>query len=280
MNLAVPETRLRESEHMAPEISQLHALDDPAEPAGFAYTKTRVVQVPRALLRENRVITGFGPGQISDAYKILCVQVLQRMKERGWNALAVVSPGEGEGKTLTATNLAISLASEVDRTVLLVDADLRKPGVHKLFGVAPEHGLSDHLIGNVPIERMLFNPGIERFVVLPGGRPLRNSVEMLGSAKMIRLVQELKLRYPSRIIVFDLPPILSAADALAFSPFVDAAVMVVRETRTGRQAIRRAAEMLASVELLGTVLNHSSELSVQEPGTRRGWLRRLLGGAG
>jgi protein-tyrosine kinase len=250
--------------------------DTPRGGAEISYTRTRVVKVPRALLRDNRVISGFEPGPITDAYKILAIQTLQRMREHGHNVLAVVSPGDGEGKTLTAINLALSLASEVDQTVLLVDADLRNPSIHKSFGIAPEAGLSDHLLSNTPLDRILINPGIDRFVILPGGRRLPNSAEMLGSMKMVRLVRELKQRYPSRIIVFDLPPVLSAADVLAFTPYVDAAVMVVEENRTSRDHLQRAAEMLASVELIGTVLNKSSEGEAETEQEPRGLLARLF----
>ncbi len=243
----------------------------------IAYTRTRVVTAAKTLLRENRVITGFESGPVIDAYKIMCIQVLQRLRERGGNALAVVSPGAQEGKTLTAINLALSFAQEVDQTVLLVDANLREPTVHRYFGFTPEAGLSDHLISGTPLDSILVNPGVDRCVILPGGKPIYNSAEMLGSMKMARLVQELKMRYPSRIVIFDMPPILSVADALAFSPYVDAAVMVVQERKTRREDIVRASEMLKSVDLIGTVLNSAAEASSDAETTRSpGRLRQMF----
>jgi protein-tyrosine kinase len=242
----------------------------------IAYTQTRVVSPPKSLLRENRVITGFESGPIVDAYKIMCIQTLQRLRERNGNALAIVSPGTSEGKTLTAINLALSIAQEVDQTVLLVDANLRKPSVHQYFGFTPEVGLSDHLVSGAPLDSILVNPGVERFVILPGGKPLYNSTEMLGSMKMEKLVQELKMRYPSRIVIFDLPPILSVADAMAFSPYVDAAVMVIQEHKTRRDDIIRAANMLKSVELIGTVLNMAEEASTATETQDRGRLRQIF----
>ncbi|MBI4995984.1 MAG: AAA family ATPase [Rhodocyclales bacterium] len=234
----------------------------------ISYTQTRVFKPDLAFLAEHRVIAGMESGPVIDAYKIMCVQVLQRLRERQGNSLAVVSPGESEGKTLTAINLALSLAQEVDQTVLLVDANLRDPGVHKYFGFTPEVGLSDHLIDGVPLGDVLINPGIERFVILPGGRPLVNSTEMLGSMKMERLVTELKMRYPSRIVLFDLPPVLSIADAMAFAPYVDSALMVVQENKTRRAELLRAAEMLKSVDVLGTVLNMAAEAALEEKDER------------
>ena len=231
------------------------------------YTQTRTIKVSKDFLREQRIVSGLEQGVFTDAYKILCTQVLQKMRDNNWNALAVTSPGENEGKTLTAINLAISLAMEVDQTVLLVDADLRHPSVHQYFGQKPGPGLSDYLTSGMPLEDMLIHPGIGRFVILPGGKPLSNSSEMLGSPRMAQLVQELKTRYPSRIVLFDLPPLLSAADALAFAPYVDAALLVVAEAKTKTEDITRAAGLLGSTNLIGTVLNKSlePEIDVEKP---------------
>jgi exopolysaccharide/PEP-CTERM locus tyrosine autokinase len=262
---ALANGHLRGSEsHVANLAPLAHPADSRSTLGEISYTQTRVTTLNRATLRESRIISGSEPGPVADAYKILCIQVLQRLRERNGNALAIVSPGECEGKTLTAINLAISLSQEVDQTVLLVDANLRDPSMHRYFGFKPEAGLSDYLINNVPIDQVLVNPGIERFVLLPGGRPLLNSTEMLGSMKMERLVLELKMRYPSRIVIFDLPPVLSVADSMAFAPYVDAAIMVVQENRTKRIDVQRAASMLKSVELIGTVLNMASGAQGQD----------------
>ncbi len=239
------------------------------------YTQTPTVNLPAAMLREHRIVSGFGRGPFTDAYKILCTQVLQRLREQGWNALAVTSPGQQEGKTLTAINLAISLAQEVDQTVLLVDADLLRPSVHTHLGIKPRVGLSDYLTGDAPLSDMLIHPDVGHLVVLPGGKPLPNSSEMLGSPKMAELVQELKLRYPSRIVIFDLPPVLSSADALAFAPHVDAALMVVEEARTKREEIERAAELLGSTVLLGTVLNKATQFDQPKRAKPNFWSRLL-----
>jgi protein-tyrosine kinase len=243
----------------------------------ITYSRTRTVTIPAERLRERRIVGGFEPGAYKDAYKILCTQILQRLRENGWNALAVTSPRGREGKTLTAINFAISLAQEVDQTVLLVDADLRVPRIHDYFGFPVASGLSDFLIANAPLEDILVHPGIDRLVILPGGRPLLNSSELLGSQKMLSLVQELKSRYPSRIVVFDLPPVLSAADSLAFSPCVDAAVLVVEEGATDRDDVQRAAEMLSSTRLIGTVLNKSRQAEVAaNRQDKTGWIGRLM----
>ncbi len=259
-------------------VTRLHEEMEPPPADGIKYTRTRTVTVSPETLREQRIVAGFDSGGYKDAYKILCTQILQRLRDNGWNALAVTSPGSREGKTLTAINLAISLGREVDQTVLLVDADLRSPRVHRYFGLPPGPGLSDFLIANTPLQDILVHPGIDRFVILPGGNPILNSSEMLGSQKMMALVQELKNRYPSRIVIFDLPPVLSAADALAFSPYVDAAVIVVEEGGSDREAVQHAAEMLSSTRLIGTVLNKSRQSKIAPAEARRsGWLGRMFG---
>lgn len=222
------------------------------------YTQTRREPVSEGLLREKRIVTAAGAGPYLEPFKILRTQVLQRMRENHWNILAVTSPGDAEGKTLTAVNLAISLAKEVGHTVLLVDADLRHPAVHTYFGVNSPRGLSDYLTDDVPLSELLFNPaGMDGFVVLPGGRALANSSEMLSSPKMVRLVEEMKTRYASRLIVFDLPPLLTAADVLAFAPYVDAVLLVAEENKTQADDLVYAQELLPKTNFIGTVLNKS-----------------------
>lgn len=244
----------------------------------IVYSKTRKVEVDRETLRENRLIYDRPRSVFTDAYKILATRVLQRLKEHNWNAVAITSPGAGEGKTLTAINLAISLALEVDKTVLLVDADLQNPGVHRYFGLQAGAGLGDFLTNSMPLEDLLIHPSIGKFVVLPGGTPIFNSSEMLGSPKMAGLVRELKTRYPSRIVLFDLPPVLSAADVLAFSPYVDCVLLVVEDDRTDSEGLVRTADLLKGSNLLGTVLNKSQDVDLQEAREMKtGWFRRFLG---
>jgi len=224
----------------------------------ITYTQTQTVRVSKEHLREKRIIEGDAPEVYTDAYRLLRTQVLQRMNENQWNVLAITSPGPGAGKTLTAVNLAISLAMELEYTVLLVDADLRKPGVHSCFGLAPEYGLSDYLTSDIPISDLLIHPDVvERFVILPGGSAIANSSEMLSSPKMKQLVKELKNRYRERIIIFDVPPLLATSDALAFSPYVDATLLVLEEGKTTAEDARYAIEMLQGANVLGAVLNKS-----------------------
>ena len=220
------------------------------------YSQTRHVEISTPELRAKRVVSGFDPCAFTDAYKMLRTQVLQRLTENDWNVLAVTSPGIGEGKTLTALNLAISLAMEVNYTVLLVDANLRHPSLHDHLGLSGSPGLSDYLTKDTPLPELFVHPsGIDHLTILPGGHAMLNSAEMLNSPKMSRLVDELKSRYASRIVIFDLPPVLSAADAMAFAPYVDATLLVVEEGKTRRKEVEHTLELLSSTNVLGTVLN-------------------------
>lgn len=229
-------------------------------PGRIVYTQTRSVQVPLSMLRERRVVAAFEEGPFTDAYKMLRTQVMHRMREHEWNVLAVTSPGEREGKTLTAVNLAISLALDTTQTVLLVDADLRHPSVHEVFGLESGRGLANYLLDDMPIKDLLVHPGIERFILLPGGRRIPHSTETLTGPKMVALVEELKHRYPNRIVLFDLPPLLEAADVLAFAPYTDATLLVVEEGRTTAEDVGRAIQLLKGASpIIGTVLNKAGQ---------------------
>lgn len=224
------------------------------------YTKTRIHTPNNQLLKENRIISVSQPGKWLDSYRMLRTRCLQSMDALGYKSIAITSPGDGTGSSLVAINLAISIAMELDRTALLVDANFQNPSIAKLFGIQSELGLSDYLKDDTDLSPLLINPGVERLVVLPAGKGMLNSTEMLRSPKMVRLVSELKNRYPSRIIIFDLPAILSHDDTLGFTPYVDSVLLVVEEGKTKTDDLQHAASLLKnSNALLGTVLNKSSE---------------------
>lgn len=230
----------------------------PIDLSRIAYSRSRSIKVPREVLERARVMSGASEDPATRAYKLLRTQVLQRMEHKRWQTLAVVSPAAREGKTLTAINLGVALASSPQRTVMLVDCDWRKPRVHTYFDFKPEFDVLDYLDGTQPLSAAIVNPGIPRFCFLPCRAPVPSSSERLGSPRVAAFVEELKKRYRNRIVIFDLPPMLLTDDALSFLPHVDCVLVVVEDDRTRREELKEVLQLIGPERLLGTVLNKSS----------------------
>jgi exopolysaccharide/PEP-CTERM locus tyrosine autokinase len=208
-----------------------------------------------SVLESNRIIAGQRNGTLTDVYRSLRAQVLQTLSQRRKTTLGVTSANHREGKTLTAINLAIAMAMDVKQTVLLVDADLRGPAIAHYLGLVPAVGLSDYLTGKAEIANCLIRSQVERLSILPAGSNAGNSAELLASPRMLQLAVELKRRYPDRIVIYDLPPLLPGGDAIGFLPSVDATLLVVRDGATRSTELTRAIELLADRTLIGMVLN-------------------------
>jgi len=230
-------------------------------PDTIHYTKTRVFSAVPALLESHRIVGAGSADPAASAFRMLRTQVLQRMEEHGWRSLAMFSPGRDAGKTTTAINLAVSLANDHSHTVLLVDFDLKRPTIAEKLGIAPEMGSDDVLRGAARIEDCLYHPeGFDRLVVLPARAPMEYSSEALAGPRCRDLVTELRSRYPDRIVLFDLPPILGADDALAFAPLVECGLLVVSEGSTRRDDVLRSMELLRRTPVVGTVLNRATDV--------------------
>jgi protein-tyrosine kinase len=219
------------------------------------YCRTKVVNVHPAVLKKNKILSSFHGNGMADRIKILRTQVLDRMKEIGGNRLLVTSANQSEGKTLVALNLAVSIAQVLDRTVLLVETDMRTSSLHRYLGMEVKKGLGDYLLGEAEIPDILINPGIERLVILPSGKTLATSAELLGAPRMESLVKEMKERYADRFIIFDGSSLLSFADPLIFSRLIDGILLVVRAEKTPKDDVRRCLELLKDKPLIGTVFN-------------------------
>ena len=182
------------------------------------------------------------------------------MRAHGWTTLAITSANPGEGKTLTAINLAISLSlMEIAHTVILADLDMRRPRMHNYFGLKPGYGIADYLVGGMPMDDVMLDPGIGRLRLIPGGGSLVNSSEVLSSSRMVRFHQELKARFPSRIIIMDLPPLLGTDDVLAIVPSVDAFLLVIEEGKSLVGDVAKSVDLLKDSRIIGTVLNKTKE---------------------
>ena len=228
------------------------------------YSDTKTKKIDDNVLKKGKVISLFHDIDKIEQIKTLRTQVLNHLNQAGGNSILITSANPYEGKTFTTINLGVSIAQELDRTVLIVDADLRKhTRQHKnfaidFFGTDMTEGLSNYLLGQAEISELLLNPGIERLVLLPAGRPLPNSAELLGSPRMVRLVNDLKSRYTNdRIIIFDSPSVLSCADPLILTRYVDGILLVVEEEKTKSGDIEKAMDLLKDKPVFGTLLNKS-----------------------
>lgn len=231
--------------------------------AEVKFTQTKTVTVSPEIRERNRLVAAMPGHPMRDTYRMLRTRVLQDLKANSWNTIAVTSPAAGCGKTLTAINLAISLAMDLSHLVLLVDGDMRNPTVSDYFGYEPEYGLSDFLFDDVPISDILFHPDIDRLTVLPGRETVSESAEQWASPKASALLKDLRTRYPDRIIVVDVPPVLSVDDALTLAPSIDCMLMVAANGKTTKEELYKALDLLDGIPMLGTVLNKSDK-KVQE----------------
>jgi exopolysaccharide/PEP-CTERM locus tyrosine autokinase len=197
--------------------------------------------------------------QIAEEYRRLKSMLIRETKADFLNTIMITSSLDAEGKTLTATNLAITLAQEIDHSILLIDADLRKPRIHEYLGIKNGYGLSDYLTQDIDISEVLIKTGIGNLVVLPAGHAVNNPVELLSSEKMKSLIKDLKHKYMDRYIIIDTPPILHFADAIAIGSLVDGIIFVVMEGRTQKKTIENALNLIKDLNVLGLVFNNVRE---------------------
>jgi Mrp family chromosome partitioning ATPase len=207
-----------------------------------------------------RILPPGASGRHGAPYKILRTQVVTRLEQLHANTLAVLSPMAGAGKTLTAVNLAIALAAERDRHVLLVDLDLRNPSVAAQFGFSPQVGIEDCLQSGRPLQdAMVCFHNYDRLTVLPARNRTENSSELLAEQRTIELLGAFRSQHPNPVVVVDMPPVLETDDALLFARHVQAGLMVAHEGQTLREDLTRAIALLSQLSIVGTVLNGSRE---------------------
>jgi capsular exopolysaccharide synthesis family protein len=224
----------------------------------ISYSQTKVVNVPNHQLERKRIIAGFYNNPQSAVFRMLRTQVLKKMRSNRWQTLAVTSPTAGEGKSVVAANLAMAIAMELNQTVLLVDMDLRNPSISNYFGLNAQLGLKDYLSGDLKLSEVLINPGIKRLVILPGVGRAEDSAELLSSPKMASLVADIKSQYDSRVIIFDVPPVLQTDDVSLAASYFDSTLLVLEDGKNTESNITKSLQMLEGSHLLGTVVNKSA----------------------
>lgn len=216
-------------------------------------------------LRARHVVMPEDRGAASHAYRMLRTQLLQRAAARGASAIGVVSAADGEGKTLTALNLALSIAADPERNVLLADFDLRRPALASLLSLTPARGLESWFEAVEEPEPQDADAlcmgliGVPRLALAPTFAPVPRSSERLGGNRTRRLLQSLRRRAAPGLLLLDLPPVLLGDDVLALAPMLDGVLLVASERRTRRDDVLRLQQLLAGVPVLGAVLNASAE---------------------
>ena len=193
----------------------------------------------------------------SEQYKILREQIKRLRLEGGINTFSITSPIKHDGKTTVAANLAAVLALDYEESVLLIDGDLRAPGLNNFFNVPLGPGLAEYLgTGPKPdikdFVQETYLPGLQ---LLPAGKPSRLSSELLAQEKMTDLISEIRSQYPRHQIIIDSPPILSTPDPLVIARHVDGVLMVIRAGKTPRDFLTKALQSLKSTKVMGVVLN-------------------------
>lgn len=219
------------------------------------YQHTQVVKLRTEHLEKNRIVAFNKSDPKSMAFDLLRTHVLQRMEENGWRTLAITSPTPEAGKTVIAINLAMSIAQQTNKTAMLVDFDLRRPKIGAYLGIPMEKSLNDLLDGTAELAEVLVNPDMPRLVLLPTRNPVKNSSETLSSKKIADLIKDLRERYESRIVIFDLPPMLVTDDAITLLPQIDCVLMVVANGMSTKREIEDSLRLLPTANLIGTILN-------------------------
>ncbi len=207
-------------------------------------------------------------GRIKEEYRAIKRPLLMNAAGKGAavrensNVIMVTSAQPGEGKTFTAINLALSIASERDRTVLLVDADVLKPTVSRFFGVDQQPGLVDYLIDDgLDLADVLVETNVPSLMLLPAGNSHHLSTELLASDNMRALAREMSQRYSDRMVIMDSPPLLATTEAAVLAHLVGQVVMVVEAGQTRQTMVKEALALLDPDMTVGFVLNKAQPLA-------------------
>jgi len=192
-----------------------------------------------------------------EQFKIFRGQINKICNDGGWRSILVTSPVKGDGKTTVAANLAAAMALDYEQQVLLIDADLRCPSIHRYFGLNDSPGLAEYLGSNSGPDLLSYvqNTALPGLRVLPAGSPTALSSELLATERMKSLIREIPELFPGHQIIVDTSPVLSTSDPLVLSRIVDGLVMVVRAGKTPRDCLSAAFRSLGSNKVMGIVLN-------------------------
>jgi len=236
----------------------------PSQPA----VQSRRVELDLDLLERNGIIIPTSPrSQLADQFRVIKRPLIKNAMGKGaseianGNLLMVTSALPGEGKTFTSINLAMSIASELDNTVMLVDADVARPSVMRMLGLPHGPGLLDLVLDDArDLSDVLLKTNINKLTILPSGTPHPRATELLASDAMTKLLEEMASRYPDRIIVFDSPPLLITTESRVLATHMGQVVVVVHAGKTLQSEVKQAIDTIDSCPVKMLVLNRSSSL--------------------
>jgi protein-tyrosine kinase len=230
---------------------------------------SRHVELNLEALAEIGIVTPNAPrSQTADQYRVIKRPLISNAMGKGvpimshGNLIMVTSALAGEGKSYTSVNLAISIAAEMDNTVMLVDADVARPSLLRMLGLPPSPGLLDLLEGKADMSSVLLRTNIDKLTILPSGTPHRRATELLASDSMRSLLEDMAQRYPDRIIIFDSPPLLLTTEARVLASQMGQVVVVVQAERTMRADVQQALSTIENCPVRLMLLNKSRSTSV------------------
>src|SRR5919198_430333 len=202
------------------------------------------------------LVAGLQPKSLAaEQYRQLRTRLSHAEGASALRTVLITSPQKGEGKSITSANLALTMAQELQRRVVIVEADLRKPSLQQLFGLPPGPGLAEYLSGAADLTQVMKFLPEHHLTVIPAGSTPTNPAELLGSTAMRRMLDHLRTRFDR--VLLDTPPVLPLADVAILAPVVDGTLLVVRAGYTPKPAIENALRAFDSSRLLGVVLNES-----------------------
>lgn len=210
----------------------------------------------------------------AEQFKILRTNILFPLAGQPPRSLLLTSTSPGEGKTFAAANLAISIALNINRHVLLIDADLRRPQLHTRFGFPSVPGLSNYLAEDRPLSSFLLRTKVDKLTLLPGGPPPANPSELISSERMASLLDEVSHRYPDRLVVIDAPPPAAAAETGVLSRQVDGILVVVLFGTTRRQDLSDLIARMGAPKILGSIVNRVETASSRYYGYKYGGFQK------
>ena len=251
-----------------PQLKESSLGDGESTPAkvNVADRQSRLIEIDLERLAALGMVTPDQPrAAIAEEFRVVKRPLLKNASslsssrlENG-NLIMVTSALPGEGKSFTALNLAMSMAMELDHTVLLVDADVSKPSVLKYLGLPPERGLMDVLTDpDLDLADVLLRTSVEKLSILPAGKISHRATEVLASEGMNQLLDQMATRYADRIVVFDSPPLLVTTEARALATHMGQIIIVVESEKTTHAAVRQALSTIESCPVKMMMLNKST----------------------